>query len=179
MTEAGEPPDTRGRDRRALLLVGTAAVLLVGAAVALGVAAEPAAAQANNSTNSTISDRAGYYNETNVSATGDSWWADLDPAAPLETTVALGQRFPSFVGVGAQDPSGTGFQGALLTALIMVGFGVGAVARTRIGEVGGTILSLVIGYALTDFGLAPVWLKPLLVLPIALLAAIAVIRAIQ
>jgi len=168
--------DTR-EGRQALLIVGAAALVLIGAAVALGVAAEPASAQANN--NTTISDQAGYYNETNVTGTGDSWWADLDPAAPLETTVALGQRFPSFVGVGAQDPSGTGFQGALLTALIMIGFGVGAVARTRIGEVGGTVLSLVIGYALTDFGLAPVWVKPLLVLPIALIAAIAFIRAIQ
>jgi len=56
---------------------------------------------------------------------------------------------------------------------------LGAVAQTSVGEVGGSILSLVVGYILTEFGLAPVWVKPLLVLPVALLAAIAFIGVIK
>jgi len=175
-SDPGPGPQGRYSVRSLLAIAATATLLSVTGLLLLGgLAADPAAAQTNNSTE--IGQVAGYYNETNISGVGDSWWAKMDPSDPVGTTIELGQRFPSFVGVGEQDSSGTGFQGTLLTGLLMVGIGVGAVSRTGIGEVGGTILSVVVGYVLTDFGLAPVWLKPLLVLPIALLAAIAFIRA--
>lgn len=154
-----------------------AAALGLGIAVLMLLALGPvgAAGQQYNNT----STAAPYYNNESTTGVGDAFWLDLDPGAPTETMIELGQRLPTFIGLGSPDPSGAGFQGTLLTGLLMAGTALGATFRSGVGIVGGSVLSVVVGYVLTDFGFAPLWLRPVLVLPLAVLASIALLRVVN
>lgn len=98
----------------------------------------------------------------------------------LDSLVGLAVELaPSFIGTGEQDPSGTGFQGVLLTGTALAFTAVAMMAGTGIGTVGGTIMGLVVGYGLVDAGFAPPWIKPLLLLGLGVVVYIAVRKAFQ
>lgn len=101
----------------------------------------------------------------------------VQPNAPrnanLSNIVGLAiQLSPDLIGTGEQDPSGTGFQGVLLTGLVFAGVSLGTIVGIGVGSVAGTILGTVVAYGLVDLGYAPPWIKPVLLFAIGVLTFI-------
>lgn len=129
----------------------TAAVLIALLATTAGVAA------ANHSN---------YYNNSSGVVQPDS-----PSNATLSNIVGLAVELtPDIIGTGEQDPSGSGFEGVLLTGLVFAGVTVAIMAGTGMGSVGGTILGAVVSYGLVDLGFAPPWVKTVLLFCIGVLA---------
>lgn len=157
------------------LWFGFIAALLVVLGVALLFLSAPAAAQ--NATN--VSDVAPYYANQSSSVPNSSWYQGIDNAT-LDSMGQMATRLgPYFVGTGGMDPSGTGFEGVLLTGIIMVGMFVGAVGMLPVGSVGGGVLAVVVGYGMTEIGLAPGWFRVILVFAVGVIAFVAFLQAQQ
>lgn len=162
----GEKSDSRRRQIGATLaLLG--AVLLTAYVLWL-FATVPIAADA----------QADYYNDTNASdGAADGWFGDGgDPT--LDQLVDMATRVPAYViGTGEQDPSGSGYEGVLLTGLVMVGSAAMAIVGVGVGPVGGTAVGLTVGFGLARVGLAPPWLRVVMLFGLGILAAAAIRRA--
>lgn len=143
------------------------ALLLLGSVAVIGPAAG-----ANNTTN--------YYNNStgsdNVTALG---WVPGENAT-LDNVLDMATRLgPYFIGTGEQDPSGTGYVGLLLLSLVLVGATVGSMRGAGVGPIGGSIIGMTLSYALVEVGLAPPWVKTLLLFGIGIAAAIAIKRSVD
>jgi MFS family permease len=134
-----------------------AVVLVLGAGLAC--LAAPAAAQ---STPQPIENKSDYYNNETGQANMTNW-VPGDGNVTLTGALDFLARVPGmFVGNAGQDPSGTGYVGVLLTALLIVGgVAMGAIG-TGVGPVGGAMLGMVLAMGLSVVGLVPAWLVPLL-----------------
>lgn len=165
----GEAPDKPDSTRQQLVAMATllGAVLLT-AFVLWTVATAPAG---------TVTAQDGdYYNDTNVSEGADDGWYG-DGNATLDQVVDMVTRVPTYViGTGAQDQSGTGYVGVLLTALLMVGSAAMSIAGIGVGPVGGTAVGLTVGFGLARIGLAPPWMRVLMLFGLGVLAAMAIRR---
>jgi len=107
-----------------------------------------------------------YYNNSSGVVTDDT-----PENATLDNMIGLFVELsPSIIGTGEQDPSGTGFQGILLVGLVYGTVTVGAMMGTGIGAIGGSILGILTSYGLVDLGYAPVWIKPLLLFGVGVVA---------
>jgi len=145
------------------------ALFLVGALV--GGAAAPAAAA-----NSTINDTAPYYDNQTSNASAVGW---VPANATLDSIVGLAVQMPTYlIGTGDVDESGTGFEGVFLTGLFMLGASTAAVLGVGVGAVGGTVVALSVGFMLTSVGLAPAFVRPIMLFGIGIAAAIALRRAL-
>lgn len=161
-----------------------AVILLAAVAVAsfitigfLTVGASPAAAQAAN--NTSISDTAPYYANESADVANESWYADIENGT-LDSMGRMVTRFTSFyIGYGQMDSSGTGFEGVLLTGVIMTAMFVGSVFMLPIGPIGGGVLAVTVGYGMTEMGLAPPWFRVLLVFVVGMLSYVAYRQAQQ
>lgn len=128
--------------------------------------------------NTTINDTAPYYNNStgNVSSAG---WVPSENAT-LDSIGQMSTRFLStFIGFGQLDSSGTGYQGVLLLSVIIGGVTIAATVGTGVGPVGGSILGMTTGYGLVGIGIAPVWVKPILLFGIGITAAVAFKRILR
>ena len=171
---------TETKQNRRQTVIATAllltSVLLVGTVV---VFLQPVgtSAAANNTTN--ISDQAPYYdNESNISNPDPGWFNGGN--VTLDGVVDMVTRIPGYIiGTGQQDQSGTGFIGVLLTGLLMAGGALGMIMGAGVGAIGGTIVALAVGFGLTTVGLAPAFIRPILLFAIGILAATAFRRATQ
>jgi len=116
-----------------------------------------------------------YYNNSSKVVQGDT------PAEPtLDNIVDLFVSLsPDIIGTGEQDPSGSGFQGVLLTGLMWSGALAGAMIGTGIGPIGGGVVATTLSYGLVDAGYAPVWLKPILLFGVGIFAFIALRRVVR
>jgi len=138
------------------ILVGIA-LLVIGAAVAT-----PAAGQSY------------YNNSTGIVSSDSPRNATLSNIVDVAVSVS-----PTLIGTGEQDPSGTGFEGVLLTGIVFAGSALAAMARTRVGPVGGAILGAVVSYGLVDLGYAPAWVKPLLLFGIGAIVFVSFRRVLR
>lgn len=161
--------------RLAARLLGPA-LLVAGLAVGSGVLVDEVAAQ---STNTTLNETAPYYaNETALE--NQSGWYPNGSNVSLDVLGELGGRLGTYViGTGNQIPGGTTYAGTIITGLVMTAVFLGAVAFTSIGSTGGVVVAATVGYGLTSIGLAPSWLKIVLLLLIGLVAAFAALRVTQ
>lgn len=167
--------ETRKRKRRAgIIIMGCLSTLLILFALpALSVGM----ATATNSSN--ISTVAPYYANESSSVNNGTWYAGIGNAT-LDSLGRMATRLgPYFVGTGEMDRSGTGFEGVLLTAIIMTAMFVGAVAMLPVGSVGGAVLAVIVGYGMTEVGLAPSWVRILLVFAVGIIAFVAFLQAQQ
>lgn len=154
------------------LLVATVAVLAVAVLLA-----GPGVAQ-NNSTNVTLNDTAPYYDNETALGNQSSWFPQNDTVT-LDVLGDLTSRLgPYVIGTGDQIPGGTTYAGTLVTGVVMVGVFVGALAFTSVGAEGGVVVAAVVGFGLTELGLAPSWLRIVLLMLIGLVASIAARRAV-
>jgi outer membrane lipoprotein SlyB len=140
--------------------------IVAGALVAVALLALTAPSVAQNAT---------YYNNSSAVVQTDSP-SEANLTTIVDAAVSLS---PSLIGTGEQDPSGTGFQGILLTGLVFGGVALGSMAGTRIGAVGGTVLGSFVSYAFVDLGYAPAWLKPLLLIGIGTVAFLMFRRVLE
>lgn len=86
---------------------------------------------------------------------------------------------PDLIGTGERDPSGTGFQGVLLTAIVFASVSLATMAGTSVGPIGGTILGSTVAYGLVDLGFAPEWTKLLLLFGLGIVAYVGFRRVLQ
>jgi len=139
-------------------------VLLVMLAVA-----GPAAA-ANNTTS--------YYENESTNTTGAGWVPGEN--ATLDNILDMATRLgPTFIGTGGMDPSGTGYVGYLILSLVLVGSTLGTMRGAGVGPVGGSIIGMTLAYGLVDVGLAPSWVKTILLLGLGLATAVVIKRTIR
>lgn len=134
-------------------------------------AASPVMMQENNSS---LNETAPYYD--NQTAVGNqTGWVPVD--VTLDSMGEMATRFSTFViGTGSQIPGGNTYTGTLMTGLVMVGVFIGAAMFTSVGATGGAVIATVAGYGLVSAGLAPRWLRVVLVIILGTVAAIAVLR---
>jgi len=152
------------------LLALVAVVALVGIAVGT-----PAVSATDNDT---LNETAPYYNNSSTSVATDGWIpgenATLDNMGQLLTRIG-----PYLIGTGDMDPSDTGYQGILLTGLLMLGALLGAIATLPVGAPGGSVIAVVVGYAMTSLGYAPSWFRALLVFGVGVIAFVAFLRTLD
>ena len=159
-----------GRRRVASGLTILAIVTLILAALVA-----PAAA-ATPTNNSSIDEKAPYYENVTAEDPDDGWFNDGD--VTLDGVIDMFMRIPSLViGTGSLDPSGTGLTGVLLTAVVLAGSVLVTMMGTGVGPVGGTIVALTAAFGLTATGFAPQWIWPVLLFGVGIVIARAVRRS--
>lgn len=147
--------DPRGR-RIASLFVAT--LLAVALLAPLAAALAPGVATAGN-----VAQKAPLY-DGETATPNMTEWVPGDGNATAGGMLELLARFPGiYIGTGEPDPSGSGFEGVLLTGLVVAGAGLLAVAGTGVGPIAGTMVGLLFAFALTTVGLIPIWIQPLLI----------------
>lgn len=125
-----------------------------------------------------INETAPYYDNSSKNVSTDGWLpgenATLDNMGKLLTRLG-----PYIIGTGDMDPSGTGFQGLLLTGLLMTGALVGSIATLPVGAAGGSVLAIVVGYGMTSLGFAPSWFRVMLVYGVGVIVFVAFARVLD
>lgn len=147
--------------------------LLVLAALALAIATLSAPVAATD-----INETAPYYNNSSSNVSTNGWLpgenATLDNLGDL-----LVRTGPYLIGTGDMDPSGTGFQGLLLTGLLMTGALLGSIAILPVGAAGGSVLAVVVGYGMTSIGFAPSWFRTMLLFGVGVIVSVAFVRTLD
>ena len=143
----------RRKTTHALALLAVVVLLLGGVA---GVGAQD--------NNTTAADEAPLY-ENSTEPNTDSWLAGVD--ADLPGIVTLVGRVGTFVVGGG----GSGISGSLLTGVLVMGLGLGAVTRSGVGEVAGVTLAVAGVFSGVATGIAPQWTSGVLMFGVGLVLA--------
>lgn len=155
------PPMRRALVFVAIVVIAVTAVIVAGSALG---AAQPS---------SNISTKAPYYANESSSVNNGTWYGDTENAT-LDSMGEMATRFVSYyIGYGGPAPDGAGFEGILITGIVMVAMFAGAVLMLPIGSVGGAVLAVVVGYGMTEMGLAPGWFRVVLIFVVGMLIFVA------
>jgi len=114
--------------------------------------------------NTTASDEAPIY-ENSTDPDTDTWLDGVEPTLP--GIVALLGRVGTFVVGGG----GGAVSGSLLTGVLVMGLGLGTVARAGVGEVAGVTLAVAGVFSGVATGIAPQWTSGVLMFGIGLVLA--------
>jgi len=145
----------------ALLTVSVASAAVVGPAAAI------------NTGNTTASDVAPYFNQSSGHADTGPWLQGVDNG--LGGILTLTSRLSTFVVGGG----GSGTGAALLSGVVVMGLGLGAVANVRVGAISGGTLSVAGVFAASSTGIAPTWLAPVVMFGIGLVLSAVAKRRLQ
>jgi len=121
----------------------------------------PVAAQDNNTT---ASEKAPIY-ENSTDPDTDTWLDGVEPTLP--GIVGLLGRVGTFVVGGG----GGAVSGSLLTGVLVMGLGLGTVARAGVGEVAGVTLAVAGVFSGVATGIAPQWTSGVLMFGVGLVLA--------
>lgn len=170
------PMDENGMPWYADVLGGVLDILVIVALLSAASSAPAAAATNTTTTNATLNDTAPYYvNQTTVG--NQSGWFPNGSNVTLDTLGRMASRLgPFIIGTGSPIPGGTTYAGTLMMGIVMVAIVLGAYSFTPAGLEGGIVAAATVGYAMTSLGLAPSWLKLVLLMVIGVVAAIAALR---
>lgn len=154
-------------------LAVTATVVKTAVMIAATLIAKPVAA-ANNST---INETAPYYTNQSSNVGSSAWFAGIEEMS-LPTLGTMATRTLEFlIGPGTAIPGGDGgLSGPIIMGLVIVGVMMGSVAGTRIGAPAGAVVSLVGTFGLISVGLAPEWIKIVVLGLLGLVTTAAVLR---
>lgn len=131
----------------------TVAFLAMPAGTGVDVAA---AAQENNTTNSTLNETY-YANESgNISFSG--WMAGHTDASLANATHFLTRLGPFVIGSGFNAQGGVGAAGVMVFGLVLFGAVIASSLSAGVGPVGGATISMITGAGLAFSGLAPMWM---------------------
>jgi hypothetical protein len=123
-----------------------------------------------------INGTAPYYNNSTATPAPDPWFGGTDG----NTLFGLGRmatRTLSFIiGPGGQIPGGGGNAGPIIGGLVIAGAILGGVAGTRLGAPAGAVVAIVTVFGLISVGLAPVWLKIVLIALVGMAVTAAILR---
>lgn len=114
--------------------------------------------------NTTASDEAPIY-ENSTDPDTDTWLDGVEPTLP--GIVALLGRVGTFVVGGG----GGAVSGSLLTGVLVMGLGLGTVARAGVGEVAGVTLAVAGVFSGVATGIAPQWTSGVLMFGVGLVLA--------
>lgn len=119
----------------------------------------------------------GYYNNSSGgTVNGSAWFAGMEEMS-LPTLGQMLTRTAAFViGTGSTMPGGGSFSGTIVTGLVLAGVLLGVVSGARIGAPGGAVVAVVSVFGLISIGLAPAWLKVVLLFLVGMTAFAAVYR---
>lgn len=157
------------------------ASLAVAIAVAFAVTAPLWATLAAPAAAGNVANDAPYYEDEDGTVDGGDAWIPGDGNATATGLLGMIARVPSmFLGTGDPDPSGAGFEGVLLTGLVIAAAALFATVGAGVGPIAGSMLGMVLAYGLTAVGLIPVWIRPLLLFGlVGVPAAIALLRVFR
>jgi hypothetical protein len=123
-----------------------------------------------------INGTAPYYNNSTSTPAPGPWFAGTDG----NTLAGLGRmatRTLSFIiGPGGQIPGGGGTAGPIITGIVVAGAFLGGIAGTRLGAPAGAVVMVTTVFGLISVGLAPVWLKIVLLTLVGLAVTAAILR---
>lgn len=126
--------------------------------------------------NSSLNDTAPYYNNSTSIGNQSEWYPDGENVT-LDTLGEMATRLgPYIIGTGEQIPGGATYAGTIITGLAVTAVFLGAVAFTSLGAAGGVVVAATVAYGMTTIGLAPPWLKVVLLMIIGVIAAVAALR---
>jgi len=167
--------DTR-HDRPFLYLSGLFVVVVVAVTILLSILSAPAAAQVNNST---LDGTAPYYANESANVSSAAWFAGKEDPS-MDDIVSMALRVgPYIIGTGQPLGGGAGYSGTLLLGLVVTGVFVGAVAGIPIGAAGVSVVALMAAYGFVEVGLAPAWLKIVVLFLLGTVAAVVAFRAVR
>jgi len=148
--------------------------------VLIGMASPAAATETATQTPTptpTLNDTAPYYANNTSDVGADAWFAGYENVS-LDSMVGMATRLgPFIIGTGGTIPGGVGYAGPIITGLVVAAVFLGSVAGTRMGSEGGSVIALVTAYGLIEVGLAPEWLKVVILMLLGTVAAVVFIRA--
>jgi len=121
--------------------------------------------------NQSLDEKAPYYNQSEEVST-DRWLQGVEPTLPGLLTLV------SRTGTYVIGGGGGGVSGALLSGVVVMGMGVGVVARTPVGGVAGATLAVVGTFAATGVGIAPSWMSAVVMFGVGLVIAAVVKRVV-
>jgi len=137
---------------------------LLLASCLFGVLIAPTAV-AQDGVNNTTEEKAPLYEDAQQPDT-DGWFAGVDMTLPGLVTMI--SRVSTFVIGGG---GGAGVSGQLLSGVVVLGIGVGTVARANVGAVAGSVLGVTAIFAGATVGIAPQWLTAVVMFAIGLVLA--------
>lgn len=120
-----------------------------------------------------------YYANESSNVNSDAWFAGVENAT-MDDIISMSLRLgPYIIGTGEPVGGGAGYAGVLLLGLLVAGIFVGAVAGTPLGGSGASVVALIAGYGLVEVGLAPEWMKIVLLFLLGGVASVVFIRAMR
>lgn len=172
MNENTTDGENRSSKRRALALTGVGALVLLALLVALPAPAAAESVAQDNSTNTTIDDVAPYYPEHPT--VDNASWTEGNENASADSIGTYLSRLGTFV-IGSDSSSG----GAMVTGMVLLGAMLGAVVRSRVGLIGGGVLTVASLWGVVGIGLAPEWVLGVTMFGVALVLSAAMRRILQ
>ncbi|QGX95936.1 hypothetical protein EI982_14655 [Haloplanus rallus] len=119
---------------------------------------------------------ASYYNNSTSTPEPEPWFAGTE-GNTLNGLGRMATRTLSFIiGPGQQIPGGGGNAGPIIGGIVVAGAFLGGVAGTRLGAPAGAVVAIVTIFGLVSVGLAPVWLKIVLIGLVGLAVTAALLR---
>lgn len=164
--------EDRSSKRRALALAGVGVLVLLALLVAVPAPAAAENVAQTNDSNTTIEDVAPYYPE-HPSVDNESWTEGNENASANSIGTYL-SRLGTFV-IGSDSSSG----GAMVTGMVLLGAMLGAVVRSRVGLIGGGVLTVASLWGVVGIGLAPEWVLGITMFGVALVLSAAMRRILQ
>lgn len=123
-----------------------------------------------------INGTAPYYNNSTSTPNPEPWFGD-SAGNTLPGLGRMATRTLSFlIGPGQQIPGGGGFAGPIIGGIVVAGAFLGGIAGTRLGAPAGAVVMVTAVFGLIAVGLAPVWLKIVLIALVGLAVAAALLR---
>lgn len=140
------------------------ALLVVATLLPVGAAAQ---------TNQTAEDVAPYYNDSQEVDT-NRWLRGI--STDLGGMLQLVGRFGTYV-IGGGGTGG--INGALMTGVVVMGMGVGVVARAPVGGIAGGVLAVGGVFAGAAVGIAPTWMPAVVMLGVGIVIATVAKRVVN
>lgn len=148
---------------------------------ALAFVMEVAAAQATPTpTPGNVSEVAGYYNDSDTSVGNTSWLANRSDPTLQNVSYWAVVSGGWIIGDGSGAPGGIGLAGPLVLGVTLGGaLLLGPISRARVGPVAGAVLVVTLLFGVTSAALAPVWLVPIGLFVLGLVASAVVISILR
>jgi len=123
-----------------------------------------------------INGTAPYYNNSTATPAPEPWFAGTE-GNTLAGIGRMATRTLSFIiGPGQQIPGGGGNAGPIIAGIVVAGAFLGGIAGTRLGAPAGAVVAITTVFGLISVGLAPVWLKVVLITLVGLAVTAAILR---
>jgi hypothetical protein len=171
--------DSNPTPRRRVMAAVIAIALLANVVGVAALLAAPAAGQAGNTPTASpsLDEKAPYYSNDTADVDNETWLEGRREPTLANVTHLL-TRVGGFV-IGDAPAQGGGYAGPMITAIVLGGAIMGAVAGTGVGIVGGGVLLVTGFFGLVSLAVAPVWLYPVAIFVVGGIVSMIVLRSLR